>query len=178
MVIVAGHSQSQWRISWTLRQQFTQIGSWDGSSPLRYCLREGWQLDRRREIRMSSFLLLICFASQETLRCWEITAKCSYVGWALQIVSLITWMELEKETGRIVSVAMVVASLGALSATSLPGMAGWPGIHWMKMEDDMELMELWVEEVRGFDEMWASCKDLPSVQKSVEIKGWLELVDV
>ena len=96
MVIVAGHSQSQWRISWTLRQQFTQIGSSDGSSPLRYCLREGWWLDRRREIRMSSFLLLICFASQETLRCWEITAKCSYVGWASQIVSLITWMELEK----------------------------------------------------------------------------------
>ena len=87
-------------------------------------------------------------------------------------------MELEKETGRIVSVTMVVASLGTLSARSLPGMAGWPGIHWMKMEDDMELMELWVEEVRGFDEMRASCKDLPSVQKSVEIKVWLELVDV
>ena len=38
-------------------------------------------------------------------------------------------MELEKETGRIVSVAMVVASLAALLARLLPGMAEWLGIH-------------------------------------------------
>ena len=31
--------------------------------------------------------------------------------------------------GRIVLVAMVVASLAELSADSLPEMAGWPGIH-------------------------------------------------
>ena len=43
---------------------------------------------------------------------------------------------------RIVFVAMVVASLVALSARSLPGMEEWPGIHWTNMEDDMELMEL------------------------------------
>ena len=49
-------------------------------------------------------------------------------------------MELDIEIGRIV--AMAVASLAALSARSLPGMEEWPGIHWMKMEDDMELMEL------------------------------------
>ena len=39
---------------------------------------------------------------------------------------------------------MVAASLAALLARSLPGTAEWPGIHWMEMEDDMELMELWI----------------------------------
>ena len=38
-------------------------------------------------------------------------------------------MELDKETGRIVYVAMVVASLAALLARLLPGMTEWPGIH-------------------------------------------------
>ena len=56
-------------------------------------------------------------------------------------------------------------------------MEEWPGIHWMKMEDDMEFMELWIENVRGWDEMRASHKDLLSVQKSMEIEGWLALVD-
>ena len=45
------------------------------------------------------------------------------------------------------SVAMVVASLAALSAKSLPGMEEWPGIHWIKIEDEMELMELSMENV-------------------------------
>ena len=48
----------------------------------------------------------------------------------------------------------------------------------MKMEDDMELMELWIESVQGLDEMRASHRDLLSVQKSMEIEGWLVLVDV
>ena len=56
-------------------------------------------------------------------------------------------MELDREIGRIVSVVIVVASLAALSARSLTEMAEWPGIHWMKMEEDMELMELWTENV-------------------------------
>ena len=47
----------------------------------------------------------------------------------------------------------------------------------MKMKDKMELMELWIEEVRGFGEMRASQNDLLSVQKSVVIEGWLALVD-
>ena len=42
----------------------------------------------------------------------------------------------------------------------------------------MELMELWIENVQGWDEMRASYKDLRSVQKSMEIEGWLLLVDV
>ena len=58
-----------------------------------------------------------------------------------------TWMELDREIGRMVSVAMVAASLAALSARSLPGAAEWPGIHWMKIEDDIELMALWIESV-------------------------------
>ena len=72
--------------------------------------------------------------------------------------------------GRTVSVAMIVASLAALLARPLPGMAEWPGIHWMKMEDEMELMELWMENVRGWDEMRASHKDLLYVQKSLVIE--------
>ena len=41
----------------------------------------------------------------------------------------------------------------------------------------MEFMELWIENVLGWDEMRASHKDLLSVQKSMEIDGWLALAD-
>ena len=68
---------------------------------------------------------------------------------ASRIVSLMTCIELDREIGGIVSVAMVVASLAALSARSLPGIAEWPGIHWTKIEDEMELMELWMENFQG-----------------------------
>ena len=68
------------------------------------------------------------------------------------------------------SVVMMVASLAALSARSLPGIEEWPEIHWIKIEDEMELMELWMENVRGSDDMRASHKDLLSVQKSMVIK--------
>ena len=47
----------------------------------------------------------------------------------------------------------------------------------MKMEDYIELMEFWIEEVWGFDEMRASHNDLLSMQKRMEIEGWLALVD-
>ena len=73
---------------------------------------------------------------------------------------------------------MVVATLAALSARLLPEMAEWPGIHWMKMEGDMEVMELWIENVQEWDEMRALHKDLLSVQKSMENEGWLALVEV
>ena len=42
----------------------------------------------------------------------------------------------------------------------------------------MELMELWIEDVLGWDEMRVSHKDLLSVQKSREIEGWLALAYV
>ena len=77
-----------------------------------------------------------------------------------------------------VLMAMLVTSLAALLARSLPGMAEWPGIHWIKMEDKTELMELWIEDVEGFDEMSASHNDLLSVQKRREIEQWLVLVDL
>ena len=99
-------------------------------------------------------------------------------GRVLEIVSLLTWIKLGKETGCIASVAIMVASLAALLASLLAWKADWPGIHWIKMEDDMELMELWIEKVWGFDEVRAWHKDLLSVQKSMEIKGWLTLVEV
>ena len=63
------------------------------------------------------------------------------------------------------SVVMRVASLAALSARSLPGIDEWSGIHWIKIEDEMELMELRMENIRGCDDMRASRKDLLSVQK-------------
>ena len=42
----------------------------------------------------------------------------------------------------------------------------------------MELVELWIGKVLGWDEMRTSHKDLLSVQKSMEIEGWLALADV
>ena len=48
----------------------------------------------------------------------------------------------------------------------------------MKMEDNIELMELWIESVRELYEMRALHRDLLSVQRSMEIEGWLALVDV
>ena len=36
----------------------------------------------------------------------------------------------------------------------------------MKMEDDMEMMELWIENVQGWDEMKASHEDSLSMQMS------------
>ena len=104
MVIKAGHSQSQWRRSCTSRRQFGQIESCDGSSRLRYCLREGWWPDRRKERRTSSFLLLICFVSRETVRCWYTKATRSCVAKASRIVSLINWTELDEETGKYVKI--------------------------------------------------------------------------
>ena len=86
-------------------------------------------------------------------------------------------MELEKETGRIVLEAMLVVCLAALSTKSLPGMTESPRNHWMKMEDEMELMKLWIEEVCGFDQMRASRNDLLSVQRSIVVEGRLALVD-
>ena len=47
--------------------------------------------------------------------------------------------------GRVVSVAMMVASLAALSARSLRGIEEWRGMDWIKIEDEMEPMELRME---------------------------------
>ena len=68
------------------------------------------------------------------------------------------------------SVVMVVASLAALSERSLPGVAEWPVIQWIKNEDEMKLIKLWMENVQGWDEMRASHKALLSVQKSTVIE--------
>ena len=42
----------------------------------------------------------------------------------------------------------------------------------------MELMQLWIEEIWGFNEIRSSHNDLLSVQKSMETEGWLALLDV
>ena len=70
---------------------------------------------------------------------------------------------------RAVSVVMMVAFLAALSARSLAGIEEGPGIHWIKIADEMELMELQIENVWRCD-MRASHKDLLSVQKSMVIE--------
>ena len=77
-----------------------------------------------------------------------------------------------------VLVTMVVASLAALLASSLPGMSEWAVIQWIKMEEQMELIELWTEEVQGFDYKRTSHKDLLSALKSMVIEGCLVVVDV
>ena len=41
----------------------------------------------------------------------------------------------------------------------------------------MELMELWIEEVQGSDDMKTFHNNLLSVQKSMVVEGWLALVD-
>lgn len=87
-------------------------------------------------------------------------------------------MKFKKDIGRMVLVGVVVASLVALLTSSLPGMSEWPGAHLMKMEEEMELMEVWIGEVQGYDDMSGSHKDLLSVQKRMVIVGWLALVDV
>ena len=74
-------------------------------------------------------------------------------------------MELDREMGSGASVVMRVASFAALSVTLLPGIDEWPGIHWIKVEDEMELMELGMENVQRCNDMRASHKDLLSVQK-------------
>ena len=73
---------------------------------------------------------------------------------------------------------MVVASLATWLDSSLPGMEEWPGIHWMKMKDKMELMKLWIQEVRELNDMRASHNYLLSTKKRMAIDGWLALVDV
>ena len=174
--VVAGHLHSQWSRSCSSKWHFEQTEYWDGLSSWRYCLREGWWPGRRKASSTSSFLLLICFAPRETFWC---------VGGSLRVLSFITWIELENETGKTVSVVMEVATLAAMSCSSLSWMVEWPEIHLMKMEDEMEFDDLmnWErhimnEEVRGFDELRASHNDLFSLQKSTETEGWLALVDV
>ena len=64
-------------------------------------------------------------------------------------------MELDREMGSGASAVMWVASFAALSARSLPGIDEWLEIHGIKIEDEMELMELRMENVRGCDDMRA-----------------------
>ena len=85
MVIKAGHSQSHWR-SCSFRRQFGQIGSCEGSSRWRYCLREGWRPDRRRARRTSSFsaVYLLCITENCTATITAFTwALCGLSFWLL-----------------------------------------------------------------------------------------------
>ena len=74
-------------------------------------------------------------------------------------------MELDREMGSGVSVVMRVASFTALSARPLSGIDEWPGIDWIKIEDEIELMELRMANVQGCNDMRSSHKDLLSLQK-------------
>ena len=69
----------------------------------------------------------------------------TFVWWWVVANHFINYLyESEKDTQRMVLVTMVETSLVALSASSLPGMEEWPGIHWMVIKEKMELMELWI----------------------------------
>lgn len=46
------------------------------------------------------------------------------------------------------------------------------------MEEKLELMYSWIEDVRGFDDRSALHRDLLSVQIRMLIDGWLTVVDV
>ena len=74
-------------------------------------------------------------------------------------------MELDREMGSGVSVVMRVASFTPLSARPLSGIDEWPGIDWIKIEDEIELMELRMANVQGCDDMRSSHQDLLSLQK-------------
>ena len=47
-----------------------------------------------------------------------------------------------------------------------------------EINKEMELIKVWIKEVRGFDEMRDSHNDSLFVQKRMVIEGWLTLVDV
>ena len=115
----------------------------------------GGEMDSDRIANKKTVRHLFCFWFVWSLKKLSCVGKLMqrvhmYVDRSSRIISFITCMQLEKETGRIVLVAMVVASLAVLSASSLPWMAEWPGIHWMKMNEEMELMELRIGDVREF----------------------------
>ena len=74
-------------------------------------------------------------------------------------------MDLDREMGSGAFAVMWMASFTALSARSLLGIDEWPGIYWIKIEDEMEQMKLRMENVRECDDMRASHKDLLSVKK-------------
>ena len=46
------------------------------------------------------------------------------------------------------------------------------------MVEEMELMDSWMKDVRGFDDWRASHRDLLSVQIRMYNDGWLAVVDV
>ena len=71
-------------------------------------------------------------------------------------------------------VAMVVASFAAVLASFLAGMLEFPGIHWMWMKKEMELMQSWIVDIRGHMKTY---EDI-SVQIIMVIEEWLPLVNV
>ena len=79
--------------------------------------------------------------------------------WNKQSLNLcLRWSIFEK------SLVFSAAPLAALSASSLPGLSEWHAIHWMYMDGEMELMDSWKKDLRGFDGIIASQIDLLSVQ--------------
>ena len=143
----AGQSQSQCVKSCSLRWHYRQIGCIAGSRWWRYWFREGWWADHNLASSTLSCWFLICLESPEPLWCWYICATWLWIGGLSRILLLITCRELEKDTGRMVCVTMEVASLVALLPSSLPGISECPGIHWIKMDEEMELMDWWMKDV-------------------------------
>ena len=61
--------------------------------------------------------------------------------------------------------------MAALLVDSLPGISEWPEIHWVNMEEIMELMVSWLEDMRGMDNKNALHRDLPHLEmRIIEVK--------
>ena len=131
MASPAGQSQSQYVKPCSLRPHDGHAGSIAGSSRWRYWCSEGWWPDHNLASSTLSCWFFICLESQEAFQCWYICVTWLWVSGLLQILSLITGRELERDTRKMVFVTMVVAFLAALLTSSLSGGSECPGVHWM-----------------------------------------------
>ena len=59
------------------------------------------------------------------------------------------------------------ASLATLLVGSLPEILEWSEIHCVNMEEIMELMVSWLEDMRGMDNKNASLRDFPQLKMRI-----------
>ena len=63
------------------------------------------------------------------------------------------------------------ASLDALLVDSLPLILEWSEIHWVNVEEIMELMVSWLEDMRGLNNKNALHRDLPQLKmRFIEVR--------
>ena len=147
------------------------MGSCEGSSRWRYCLREGRWPDRKWAIRTSSFLLFICFAPWDILHCLYTSSLLVY--WWSVTNRLVNDLNRTKERN---TKNCFCDNGGGFFRCLVGEIVAWnsrmardsPDKGWRQNGVD----ELWMEKVRGWDEMRVLHKDLLSVQKSTVLNVW------